>query len=266
MKALTALQAAMLLAVSWAPGLAAGAPHGFERNPAAGRVAALSFDASGASTAFDRLLDGLASRHVRGTFFITGAWAQENPGLVIKLRRAGHEVANSTWDQQALAKLSDDALASQIKRTNRLLSSLLGHAPAPLFRAPAGPRDARVLRIVTSLGLQPVSWSLDSCDSLPGRNTPQHVFDALVLAKDDELDGVVILLHVGEPATAEALPYAINALRERGFQFVTVSELMKRRDNGTDRIAWSPASTGDLSADEAWPAEDRNLLKMATAP
>lgn len=92
-----------------------------------------------------------------------------------------------------------------------------------------GSRNTRVLGAVTSLGFTPIYWTLDSLDSVEEKKTPQHIYDRIISQKDADLDGAIILMHVGEPATAEVVPSIVQTLQARGFTFMTISEMLHLR-------------------------------------
>jgi len=83
-----------------------------------------------------------------------------------------------------------------------------------------------VLRIAANLGYRSIYWTLDSLDSLEPRKSPEFLIDRITSKSDAELDGAIILMHVGEKSTADALPAIIANLQGRGFRLVTVSTLL----------------------------------------
>src|SRR5687768_12452044 len=106
------------------------------------------------------------------------------------------------------------------------LMNTSGQSPRPRLRAPFGERNERVLRIAANLGYRSIYWTIDSLDSVEPRKTPEFLIDRITSKTDAELDGAIILMHVGIKSTAEALPAIIENLQERGFKLVTVSTLL----------------------------------------
>ena len=84
-----------------------------------------------------------------------------------------------------------------------------------------------MLRIAANLGYRSIYWTIDSLDSMEPRKTPQFLIDRITSKTDAELDGAIILMHVGIKSTADALPAIIANLQDRGFQLVTVSKLLE---------------------------------------
>jgi peptidoglycan/xylan/chitin deacetylase (PgdA/CDA1 family) len=88
-------------------------------------------------------------------------------------------------------------------------------------------RDERVLKIAATLGYRSIYWTLDSLDSVEPVKSPQFLIDRITTKSDAELDGAIILMHVGERSTADALPAIISNLQARGFHLVTISKLLQ---------------------------------------
>lgn len=189
------------------------------------KCVALTFDAGGGDAGLADLLESLQSQEVTCTFFITGSWASKHPQAVSGIAARGHEIGNHTWSHVDLTRLDDTAIQSEIVRTDLLLTALAGRTPRPFFRAPYGARDAHVLSIAGGLGYTSIYWTLDSLDSMDPPKNPDFLFNRVTSRTDAELDGDVVLMHVGEPSTAAALPDILRNLRSRGFRIVKVSNL-----------------------------------------
>jgi peptidoglycan/xylan/chitin deacetylase (PgdA/CDA1 family) len=188
---------------------------------------ALTFDAGGDADCFGDLTKALAQARANSTFFITGKWAYENPDCAREITRQGHEVGNHTWHHLDLTAQSDEIVREEILRTQTFLTDLCRQNPRPLLRAPYGARDARVLRLAQALGYRSIYWTIDSLDSVEPPKSAEFLIRRITSRSDAELDGAIILMHVGEPSTAEALPAIIANLQSRGFQLVTVSTLLR---------------------------------------
>lgn len=200
------------------------------------RQIALTFDADGEASSFPKLLQALSAAKIHCTFFVTGRWAQDHPQLVRQIALDGHEIGNLTWSHADLTQLANFAIVQEIERTDELLANLLGKKPARLFRAPFGRRNSRVLATVESLGFQDIYWDLDSLDSVGDTKSPRFLFDRITMKKDADLDGAIVLWHAGEPSTAIVIPYLIQALKARGFQLATVSQVIADRKNRQKRL------------------------------
>ncbi len=196
------------------------------RGPVGNRRVALTFDAGGGITGFPELLAALAAAHVHCTFFVTGKWASENPDYLREIHQAGHEIGNHTWSHPDLTKLDALQIRSELSRTETAIAGLTGQNPRPLFRAPYGARNERVLRVIHNLGYTSIYWTIDSLDSDPPPKTTAYLVHRITGKTNAALDGAIVLLHVGEPATAAAVAPILENLRSRNLSLVTVSTLL----------------------------------------
>lgn len=194
-------------------------------NPDAGNRVALTFDDGPHPEYTVEILDILAEYGVKATFFVIGKNAETYPGIVERIIAEGHEVGNHTWSHSAVAELTDGELADEITRTENYLRNSFGYVPV-LFRPPGGGRYARAAEVAEKLGYDYVlwSWRTDSRDwSCPG----SEVISNTVISNTS--GGDIVLLHdYASPVsqTPEALRKIIPALLEKGYGFVTVSELL----------------------------------------
>ena len=112
---------------------------------------------------------------------------------------------------------------------DQLVGALPGSAPeatVPVLRT------LDVANSAADAGYQSIYWTLDSLDSVGDKKNPEFIVSRILNPPksgddaDHYLDGAIILMHVGEPDTARAVPLLIKALRERGFRLVTVEEIV----------------------------------------
>ena len=197
------------------------------RGPRGKSEIALTFDAGATAECFDDLIRTLEKAHVRSTFFITGNWARENRNCAQAIIKHGHEVGNHTLNHLDLTKQSDEIVRKEILNAEAWLTEILGQSPRPRWRAPYGARNKRVLRIAANLGYRSIYWTIDSLDSVDPPKTAPFLVERITGKSDATLDGAIILMHVGEKSTAEALPAITTNLQSRGFRLVTVTELLR---------------------------------------
>jgi peptidoglycan/xylan/chitin deacetylase (PgdA/CDA1 family) len=198
-----------------------------ERGPRGKSQIAITFDAGADADCFDDLITALENARAHSTFFITGNWAQKNSQCAEAITRHGHEVGNHTWNHPDLTKQPDNIVREELTRAEVVLTQISGQSPRPRFRAPFGARDNRVLRIAANLGYRSIYWTIDSLDSVEPQKSPEFLINRITGKSDAELDGAIILMHVGEKSTADALPAIIANLQGRGFRLVTVSRLLE---------------------------------------
>jgi len=124
---------------------------------------ALTFDDGPNPIWTPRLLDLLARRDVRATFFLVGSRAQAEPSLVRQIVAAGHLIGNHSWSHLNLALASSRTIDEQIYRATETLEEITG-LPITFFRPPFGARRPATLRIARRLGLTPVLWNAMTSD------------------------------------------------------------------------------------------------------
>ncbi len=229
-----AVTAALAAALSGCSGPDATAPSAVRAQGAAGTQAArigvadcrevkciaLTFDA-GPSEHSARLLDILKEKQVPATFFLLGErHIEKYPELVRRMADEGHEVASHTWDHKILTELSPERIREELRRPSEEIERLTGRRPT-LMRPPQGRTNDTVHEISRELGLSEVLWSVTAKDYA---TTDPALITRRVLAQSSR-DGI-ILLHDIYDGTVPAVPGIIDALKERGFVFVTVPHLL----------------------------------------
>ena len=112
-------------------------------------------------------------------------------------------------------------------RAERAIARVSGQSPRPRLRAAYGERDERVLKIANHLGYRSIYWTIDSLDAVEPQKTPEFLINRMTRKSDAELDGAIILMHVGVRSSADALPAIIANLQGRGFHLVTISTLLE---------------------------------------
>lgn len=188
---------------------------------------ALTFDAGADSTPTTAILDTLALHHVHVTFFLTGDWVQKNPDLTRRIIADGHEVANHSQTHPDFRQLDDAGIASELHLMAQAFFDTTGIWPAPYFRPPFGAYDERVLRTVIANGYLPIFWTLDSLDSVGETKSADFIVDRLTnTLAPNQLNGAILLCHIGNASTAEALPRILDEFAKRGIIVTTLSQIL----------------------------------------
>src|SRR2546425_10668543 len=211
-----------------------------------GPYIAMAFDDGPSANLTPKLLDLLATRHIKVTFFVIGENVAEHPEIVARAAREGHEIGNHSWSHPNFGKMSDDNVRSQLRRTDDAIRSAMGNRPT-LMRPPYGSITAREKRwIHDEFGYQIILWDVDPYDwKRPG---PAVVRNRIL---KETQPGSIVLSHDIHPGTIEAMPSTFDALEAKGFKFVTVSELIRMAipeashapQTGGSAAANSPSST-----------------------
>lgn len=183
------------------------------------RSLALTFDDGPDPVDTPRLLDILRDKNVKATFFVVGKRADQYPEIVRRAWGEGHLIANHTWSHRNLfCFLTPSRLRSEIDRGSESVRRICGFQPR-LFRSPVGLRHPLLRPYLKDAGLEYVSWTIRTRDTLSKNSS--------VLARrilKQVAGGDIILLHDhlpgGTQVMLEALLQVIDELRQRGFEFV----------------------------------------------
>jgi peptidoglycan-N-acetylglucosamine deacetylase len=199
------------------------AQHRFAEGNTRRRRIALTIDDGPHPGYTERILAILKQNNVKATFFLVGKMAEQRPDLVRAEVAAGHELANHTYHHPDLTRSPDRLVAIELKACEEVVRKITGRT-MNLFRPPGGRFDPRVSEITAGLGYTTVLWTNDPADFLePG----VRVIRARCLRGTGP--GGILLLHDGYGQTLEALPQVIQDLKARGYEFVTISELMGKK-------------------------------------
>ena len=200
------------------------------RIPTSAPVVALTFDAGANADAVPSILQTLKDKNVPATFFLTGQWVRSFPAETNAVAVAGFVVGNHSDTHPQFTSLSDAQIVAEVGNAQQSILLTSGVETRPLFRFPFGDVDSRVLGIVNSLGYVGVRWTVDTLgwQGTSGGMTVQRVIDRVLAGLQP---GEIVLMHVGSHPTdgsmldAAALPTVIDAIRARGYSFVTMSAL-----------------------------------------
>jgi len=186
-----------------------------------GPYIALTFDDGPNATLTPKLLDLLAAKHLKATFFVVGQNAADHPEILKRAVREGHEIANHSWSHPNLAKMSDEAVRRELQKTDDAISAAIGKRPT-LLRPPYGSITAHQKKwIHEEFGYRIIIWDVDPLDwKRPGPS----VVTARILKETHA--GSIVLSHDIHPPTIEAMPATFDQLIKKGFKSVTVTELL----------------------------------------
>ena len=186
----------------------------------------ISFDCAWGVEYTDKLLDIMEKNDVRCTFFAVQFWVEKYPEYAQKIVSAGHELGTHSRTHSYMSKLSKEEIADELKTSKGAIEKATGHK-TNLFRAPYGDYDDLLIETAQSEGLYTVQWDVDSLDwkNLSASEIAMRIING---AKN----GSIILCHNNGLHTAEALPLVFSTLKNRGYEFVPIGELIYK-DNYT---------------------------------
>lgn len=187
------------------------------------KVIAFTFDDGPHPRYTDEILSILEKENVRATFFEIGMNIAAHPEITRRVVAAGHEIGNHSYSHP-MGRAADPSIwEDEIKKTDKLLSELGIDTPT-LFRPPQGKCPAGLTELLASTDKIAILWNIDTRD-WEHRSTEEIVREV----ENNLCGGDIVLFHDfvnAESTTIPAIKKLIPALKQRGYQFVTVSELL----------------------------------------
>ena len=184
---------------------------------------AITFDDGPHRKHTEEILDILKEYNVKATFFVTGQNAKKHPDIILRQISEGHEIGNHTYSHPSLANIRDERLSKEILSTEDVLFEIAEYRPK-LFRPPQGDTSETIDRTSEKLDYKVIVWSIDTVDW--AHTAKDKIVKQVV---DKTVSGDIILFHdfiAGNSQTPDALREIIPSLLAKGFEFVTVSELV----------------------------------------
>lgn len=184
---------------------------------------ALTFDISWGEERTEPILEVLKKKGLKkATFFLSSPWVETHPDIVKKIVDMGYEIGSHGHRHDNYSGYTDEQIRTQISKAHQILQKATGKEPK-LIRFPNGDFDKRVLKIADQMGYTTIQWDTDSLDWMnPGK---EKIVKRVV---EKAHPGDIILMHASDSCrqTHEALPEIIDTLKSKGYEFVTVSELI----------------------------------------
>ncbi len=227
-----------MILLFFSTGLAWGGPAApliVEHGPRNIHTIALTFDAcpTGTPDEYDeKVIEILLREKVPATLFLSGRWVEKNIEKAKYLAgQPQFELANHSFYHPHMLEKDDDRDLRELKRTQALIKKVTGKTPR-YFRPPYGEVDERVAKIAAEAGLVTIQYDLASGD--PDPDLSAKGITRVVIR--DAQGGSIVVFHMNRKGvhTAEVLPGVIQGLRQKGFTFVTVGELLR---NAKSQIA-----------------------------
>jgi peptidoglycan/xylan/chitin deacetylase (PgdA/CDA1 family) len=191
-------------------------------------VVALTFD-DGPSARFTKdVLTVLKDRDVKATFFLIGKETAENLPQARLIAEARHEIGNHSYSHSNMAWMGPASVKDEIERTDAAIRAA-GYQGEILFRPPYGKKLLTLPWYLSQHDRKTIMWDVEP------ESYPEVADNPDALAKyviDNARNGSIIIMHVmyrSREVSRQALPLIIDGLRQRGFEFVTVSKLIENR-------------------------------------
>jgi peptidoglycan/xylan/chitin deacetylase (PgdA/CDA1 family) len=193
------------------------------------KVIALTVDDGPWPKTTEAMLDIFQKNNVKATFFWVGTSVEKSPEIAKKVVAQGHAIGNHTFSH-SYASMDETTAASEVDRNAELIYKTTG-VKTFLFRPPGGILNNGVASIAKQKKYGIIMWSLTSADTDPRAKPEAFTRNVVTGAKP----GAIVLMHDGggdRARTIAALPDMIKGLKEQGYRFVTVPELLAMEEQG----------------------------------
>lgn len=176
----------------------------------------------------DLILETLSKNQVKATFFMVGDWVEKFPDAVKKIYESGNEIANHSESHPHVNNLSYEKNVEEITKCSERVKEITGK-PTALYRGPYGEYNDTVLKAAEASNHIVIQWNIDSLDykGLTGEQMWERIGPKLE-------KGSIILMHNGTENTALSLDTLIKNIKEKGYELVTVLDLIYKENYTID--------------------------------
>ena len=187
------------------------------------KIVALTFD-DGPSENTEEVLNILAGKNIKATFYVIGQSMEEYPNQAKKIVEQGHELGSHSYSHQQMIFKTQSSIQSEIEMTDQLIRQA-GYAGEITFRPPFGKKFLGLPWYLSRHNIKTIMWDVEPDTYYQGNAEliAEYTLDAVK-------PGSIILLHPSCNGVCssdrEALPKIIDGLIARGYRFVTVSQLL----------------------------------------
>ena len=191
---------------------------------------AITFDSAwGADKTLD-ILNLLKKYNAKATFFLVGFWVDEYPDMVKAINEHGIEIGTHSNTHPDFVKLTEQQMNLELTTSVKKIEDITGKK-VELFRAPFGSYNNTMINVVNGLNLKTIQWSIDTLDwkGLSGGEMVNRVINKLST-------GDIILCHNNSDNILDGLELILNRLTAKGYQFVSVGDLILKEDYYIDNL------------------------------
>ena len=188
------------------------------------KIVSISFDCAWGTEHTDEILNALKVSEVRATWFMVEFWAEKYPEYVKKIDEAGHEIGTHSSTHSYMSKQNAEEIKLELTESSKAIEDITGKT-VELFRPPYCDYDDELLKTASELGYYTIQWDTDSLDwkDLSATDIAMRVING---AKN----GSIILMHNNGLHTGEAVPIILETLKNKGYSFVPIGELIYREN------------------------------------
>ncbi len=184
----------------------------------------ISFDCAWGVDYTDEILKALRVGDVKATWFMVEFWTEKYPEYVKKIDAAGHEIGTHSATHSYMSKQNAEEIRLELKTSAGAINKITGKQ-VELFRPPYGDYDDELIKTASEEGYYSVQWDVDSLDwkDLSATDIAMRVINRV-------RSGSIILMHNNGLHTAEAVPIILETLKNKGYTFVPIGELIYREN------------------------------------
>jgi peptidoglycan-N-acetylglucosamine deacetylase len=204
---------------------AAGKSQLISKGNTSQKMMALTFDDGSDGENLQKIIDILDENEIHATFFLTGQAAKAHSKQIKNLLANGNTIGNHSYSHPQFTKLSVSKMEKELMQAEKTIVKITGQSTKPYFRPPYGDYNSSVLKTVDKAGYtKSITWTIDTLD---WKGLSANTITKKVLKQASP--GAIVLLHAGGGAvnTPAALPDIIKGLKKKGYQLVTIPELLK---------------------------------------
>ena len=188
------------------------------------KVCSITFDCAWGTEYTDEILKALKASDVCATWFMVEFWTEKYPEFVKKIDQSGCEIGTHSSTHSYMSKLNAEGIKLELDTSSEAIQTITGKK-VELFRPPYGDYDDELIKTASELGYYSIQWDVDSLDwkDLSASDIAMRVINNVK-------NGSIILMHNNGLHTAEAVPIILETLKNRGYSFVPVGELIYREN------------------------------------
>ncbi|MEN2769066.1 polysaccharide deacetylase family sporulation protein PdaB [Ornithinibacillus xuwenensis] len=185
---------------------------------------ALTFNISWGEQKVHDILKQLEQHQVQATFFVSGEWAEKHPEILKKISESKHEIGMLGYRYKSYLEQEKEQVRKDLQYAKEIFGKL-GYKDLELVRAPHGHFNDEIIELAEGLGHKVIHWNVNPND---WQNPGTQVIVDHVMSKTT--NGDIILLHASDSVkqTTESLKTILPGLKNKGFKFVTVSEMINQ--------------------------------------
>lgn len=196
----------------------------------------LTFDNGYENGYTEKILDILKEEKVPAAFFVTGHYLESAPELVERMAYEGHIIGNHSWHHPDMTKISDEKIKKELEMVRAETEKITDKKHMAYLRPPRGIFSERTIAVAKEAGYTHVFWSLAFVDwNTDQQKGAQYSYDKIMTQIHP---GAVLLLHTVSKDNADALGKVIRDLKEQGYTFKSLDDLMLSQNGVKDPMLY----------------------------